>query len=192
MISSDNVPTDQVSTNRVSRVGRYAPDFELPGTDGAVYHLARRLESSQAIAIVFLSTTCPTSAQALPRLQLLQDEFAAQGFTVIGISANDRVQVPGDDRPGMEAFVAQHHITFPYIRDVTQDVARAFHVTCTPEVFLLDQESRIRYQGSIDDSPSDAEQVTKRYLRSAVMDLLHDQEIKLTETAAVGTAIAWR
>ena len=187
MISSDNAPA-----NQISMVGRYAPDFELPGTDGAVYHLARRLESCQAIAIVFLSPACPTSAQVLPRLQQLQEEFANQGFTFIGISANDRVQVPEDDRPGMETFVAHNGIAFPYIRDVTQDVARAFHVTCTPEVFLLDQESRIRYQGSIDDSPNDGNQVTKRYLRSAVMDLLHGQEITVTQTKATGTAIAWR
>ena len=173
-------------------VGRYAPDFELPGTDGSVYHLARRLESHLAIAIVFLSAACSTSTQVLIRLQQLQAEFAEKGFTVIGISANDRVQVPEDDLPCMETFVERNKIAFPYIRDVTQDVARAFHVTCTPEVFLLDQESRIRYQGAIDDSPEDGNQVTKRYLRSAVMDLLYGQDITLTQTAVSGTAIAWR
>lgn len=187
MISSDNAPA-----NQVSMVGRYAPDFELPGTDGAVYHLARRLESHPAIAIVFLSAACPISRQLLPRLEQLQAEFADQGFTFIGISANDRVQVPQDDRPGMEAFVAQNGITFPYIRDVTQDVARAFHVTCTPEVFLLDQDSRIRYQGAIDDNPRRAEQVTQRYLRSALMELLQGQEITVTQAEAAGTPMAWR
>ena len=187
MISSDNAPA-----NQVSMVGRYAPDFELPGTDGAVYHLARHLESHRAIAIVFLSAACSASAQVLPRLQQLQEAFSEKGFTVIGISANDRVQVPEDDQPGMEAFMAHHGIIFPYIRDVTQDVARAFHVTKTPEVFLLDQESRIRYQGAIDDSPNDGKQVTKHYLRVAVMDLLRGQEIAVTQTEAEGTAIAWR
>ena len=186
MISSDNAPTNS------SMVGRYAPDFELPGIDGEVYHLARHLESHPAIAIAFLSTTCPTSQQVLPRLQQLQAEFADQGFTVIGISANDRVQVPEDDRPGMEAFAATQSITFPYLRDVTQDVARTFHATCTPAVFLLDQKSRIRYQGAVDDSPNNAEQVTKRYLRSAIMDLLHQQEITVTQTEATGTPLAWR
>lgn len=186
MISSDNAPT-----NQTSMVGRYAPDFELPGTDGEVYHLARQLESHHVIAIVFLSAACSTSLQVLPRLQQLQGEFAEKGFMFIAISANDRVQVPEDDRPGMESFVAQNGIAFPYLRDVTQDVARAFQVTCTPEVFLLDQESRVRYQGSMDDSPNDGNQVTKRYLRSAVMDLLHGQEITVTQTDAVGTAIAW-
>ncbi len=173
-------------------VGRYAPDFELPGTDGAVYHLARRLESHRAIAIVFLSPACPSSVQVLSRLQQLQTEFSEQGFTVIGISANDRVQVPDDDQAGMEAFVAQYDIVFPYIRDMTQDVARAFQLTCTPEVFLLDQESRIRYQGAIDNSPTNSDQVSKHYLRSAVMDLLNDKEITVTQTEAVGTEIAWR
>lgn len=187
MISSDNVPAKPVSM-----VGRYAPDFELPGIDGAVCHLARRLELHRAIAIVFLSATCPTSRQVLPRLKQLQSDFADQGFTVIAISANDRVQVPEDDRPGMERFAAEQSLAFPFLRDVTQDVARAFSVTYTPEVFLLDQESRIRYQGTIDDSPNDGEQVTQPYLSSALQDLLAGQEIKLAETEAEGTPIAWR
>lgn len=187
MICSDTAPV-----NQPSMVGRYAPDFELPGTDGDVHHLARYLEFHKAIAIVFLSAPCATSLKIVSRLQQLQADFSEQGLRLIGISANDRVQVPADDLPAMETFVAQQGIEFPYIRDVTQDVARAFHVNCTPEVFLLDSEGRVRYQGALDDSPNDEALVTKRYLRSAVMDLLHNQEIKVTHTAVEGSGIAWR
>ncbi len=187
MICPDTAPV-----NQPSMVGRYAPDFELPGTDGDVHHLARYLEFHKAIAIVFLSAPCATSLQVLPRLQQLQEEFAEKGLRLIGISANDRVQVPADDLPAMESFAAQQKIDFPYIRDVTQDVACAFQVSCTPEVFLLDSEGRVRYQGAVDDSPNDASLVSKRYLRSAVMDLLYGQEITVTQTAVEGSAIAWR
>lgn len=172
-------------------VGRYAPDFELPGTDGDVHHLARYLDCHKAIAIVFLSAACPTSLAILPRLKQLQAEFAAQGFGIIGISANDRVQVPADDLAAMKTFVAQQGIEFLFIRDVTQDVACAFQVSCTPEIFLLDSESRVRYQGTLDDSPTDGSLVTKPYLRSAVVELLGDQEIAVTQTPAEGSAIAW-
>lgn len=173
-------------------VGRYAPDFELPGTDGEVHHLARYLEGRKAIAIVFFSASCSTSMHILSRLQQLQAEFADKGLKLICISANDRVQVPADDLPAMEAFVTAQGIDFLYLRDVTQDVARAFQVSCTPEVFLLDGESRVRYQGALDDSPNDESLVTKRYLRSAVMDLLHNQAVTVAQTMAEGSDIAWR
>jgi peroxiredoxin len=187
MISSNNVPADQVSM-----VGRYAPDFELPGTDGAVHHLARYLDHAQAIAIVFLSSACPVTAQNLPRITALLAEFEPQGFRVIGISANDRIQVLQDDLPQMMEFAGLHGLTFPYLRDVTQDVARTFRAICTPEVFLLDREGRVCYQGLIDDSPTDPGAVTQPYLRSAVVELLQGEAVSLAATQPTGTAIFWR
>lgn len=187
MISSNNAPADPISM-----VGRYAPDFELPGTDGAVHHLARYLDHAQAIAIVFLSSACPITLQALPRIQALLAEFESQGFRVIGISANDRIQVAQDDLPQMMEFAGRYGLTFPYIRDVTQDVARTFRAICTPEVFLLDGEGRVCYHGLLDDSPADPGAVTQPYLRAAVMELLQGQSVSLAETEPAGTTIFWR
>ena len=40
-------------------IGSYAPDFELPGIDNAVHHLARYLERSKAVGVVFMCNHCP-------------------------------------------------------------------------------------------------------------------------------------
>ena len=34
-------------------IGAYAPDFELPGTNGTVHHLARYLDDYRAVVVVF-------------------------------------------------------------------------------------------------------------------------------------------
>lgn len=180
MICPENTPV-----NPAPMLGRYAPDFELPGIDGNVHHLARYLEHHRAIAIVFLSGTCPQVAQTLPHLLGLQADLYDQGFTCIGISTNDAAQVPADNLDRMAIFAQQQGLTFPYIRDVTQDVAQAFGVSCTPEAFLLDADSRVRYQGSIQVEGEPA-------LAEATLALLADQALPVEATAPQGTPICWR
>ncbi len=177
-------------TNTV--IGAYAPDFELPGADQEVHHLARYLERYRAIGIVFLSNICPVVRQYLPRLQAIQADLQDQDFTLIGINANDLVRSPEDGLEPMGQFAQTHGIIFPYIRDITQDVAHTFQAAKTPEVFLLDQFGIIRYRGAIDDAPENPEAVQEPYLRTAAIALLQNQPVAVPETPAVGSDVLWR
>ncbi len=173
-------------------IGTYAPDFELPGTDEAVHHLARYLERHKAIGIVFLGNDCPQAKQYISRLLALQNELAGQGFTLIGINANDTVKSPADSLEQMKQFAQAHALSFPYIRDVTQDVAQTFQAKVTPGAFLLDANGIIRYRGLIDDCPEDATKVKATYLRDAAMQLLNGESLEVQETEATGSPILWR
>lgn len=173
-------------------IGRYAPDFELPGTDDAVHHLARYLEKWRAIGVVFMCNHCPYVRLYLERLKTLQAEFAAQGFTLIGINSNDATQFPEDGFEQMKAFAAEHRLNFPYLRDVTQDVARGFAAEKTPEVFLLDQAGIIRYNGRIDDNAQDPASVQTQDLREAIAQVLKGESVSQSDTEAIGCSLKWR
>jgi len=43
----------------MEKIGHYAPDFELPGIDDTVHHLARYLEKFQAVGVVMMRNHCP-------------------------------------------------------------------------------------------------------------------------------------
>ncbi len=174
-----------------SLLGRYAPDFELPGTDGAVHHLARYLETLHAVCVVFLANQCPTVQGYVDRLKQLQADFAPQGFTLVGMNANDLSQSAGDDLEGMKQFVAHTQLNFPYLRDVTQDVGRGFGAMVTPEVFLLNRQGIVCYSGGIDDAPGDAAAVQSAYLRQAVQQVLRGEPIVTPWVMATGSAITW-
>ncbi|GAB4365596.1 MAG: thioredoxin family protein [Elainellaceae cyanobacterium] len=178
------------NTNRA--IGHYAPDFELPGTDGAVHHLCRYLETFQAVGVVIMCNHCPYVRLYLERLKQIQSDFQGQGFTLIGINPNDDKQFPEDSFEKMKAFVSEYQLNFPYLKDITQEVAQSFGAECTPEVFLIDRSSVIRYSGAIDNNPPDASAVTASYLRSAITQLLSGQEISLTAAQAIGCSIKWR
>lgn len=175
-----------------SIVGSYAPDFELPGTDLSVHHLTRYLETFQAVGVVIMCNHCPYVRLYLDRLQQIQANFQAQGFTLVGINANDDRTYPEDSFEAMQAFAAEHQLNFPYLRDVTQDVARSFGAMRTPEAFLIDRLGIVRYTGAIDDNPQNSEVVQQAYFQDAIAQLLASQEILAKTTGAIGCSIKWR
>ncbi|WP_239651755.1 redoxin domain-containing protein [Neosynechococcus sphagnicola] len=115
-----------------TQIGDYAPDFELPGIDGNVHHLARYLERFQAVAIIVMCNHCPYVKGYLDRLKQLQETFQDQGCTLIGINANDADRYPEDSFDSMKTFASNHQLNFPYLRDVTQEVARSLGAGKTP------------------------------------------------------------
>jgi peroxiredoxin len=173
-------------------IGGYAPDFELPGIDGTVHHLARYLESHQAVAVVFMCNHCPYVKLYLDRLKQLQADLGPRGFTLIGINPNDADRYPDDSFENMKSFAAANSLNFPYLRDVTQDVAQTFGATKTPHVFLLNKAGRLSYTGSVDDNAQDAAGVKITYLSSAIGQILANQPITLTATEPVGCSVKWR
>lgn len=173
-------------------VGSYAPDFELPGIDGGVHHLAQYLQRYRAVGVVIMCNHCPYVRMYLDRLKHCQTEFEPQGCTLVGINANDDSQYPEDSFEQMKRFAADHQLNFPYLRDVTQDVARSFGAQRTPEVFLIDQSGVVQYSGAIDDSPQAPDSVQTHYLRDAITRLLTDQSIHAPATSAIGCSVKWR
>ncbi|MCG5057332.1 MAG: thioredoxin family protein [Limnoraphis sp. WC205] len=173
-------------------INSYAPDFELPGVDGEVHHLARYLERYRAVAVIFMSNQCSNVLLYLERLKQLQQEYADQGVTLVGINANDAIRSPEDNFEKMKEFAQGNHLNFPYIRDVTQDVANCFGARVIPEVFLLDQQGIICYRGQIDDNPDSAESISRPYLKQAIAQLLQGEVIEPSITEAVGESIQWR
>ncbi|MBE9178447.1 thioredoxin family protein [Oculatella sp. LEGE 06141] len=173
-------------------IGSYAPDFELPGIDNAVHHLGRYLGRYQAVGVIIMCNHCPSVRLYLDRLKQIQTEFQNQGFTLIGINANDDRAVPEDSFEQMKRFAAEQQLNFPYLRDMTQDVAHGFGAQRTPEAYLLDQSSALCYRGAIDDNPQSAQAVQTFYLRDAIAQLLAGKAITLNSTEPTGCSIKWR
>ena len=181
-----------ISETTGTPINGYAPDFELPGVDEEVHHLSRYLEKFRAIAVIFMCNQSPCVELYLNRLKQLQADFQDRDVTLIGINANDVNQHPDENFENMKIFAANNQLNFPYIRDMAQDVAESFGASHMPEVFLLDQDGRLRYKGLIDDNADNPEAVQFSYLRSAIDQLLNDQPIEPSSTNAIGCTLKWR
>lgn len=172
-------------------IGSYAPDFELPGTDGDVHHLGRYLERCQAVVVTFLANQCPYVQSCLDCLKQLQSTLAVQNIALIGINANDPDQSPADGFAEMKTFAEAHQLNFPYLRDVTQDVAMSFGVKHTPTLFLVNSKSVLCYAGPLSDRP-DTTSVDCGQLQQKVARILNGETIAPAPAEMVGSPIKWR
>jgi peroxiredoxin len=173
-------------------IGDRAPDFELPGADGEVYHLTRYLENQQIVGVIFMGNECPYVRLYIDRLKQIQSDFRDRGLILIGINANDAEQFPEESLEQMKTFAQENDLNFPYLRDSSQDVAHSFGAKTTPQVFLLDGKGTIRYYGAIDDSPNTPEAVKQPFLRQAITALLEGKDINPTATEIMGCSLKWR
>jgi peroxiredoxin len=172
--------------------GDAAPDFELPGTDGETYTLDS-FADSEALLVVFTCNHCPY-AQA--KFDLLNDVAAEyDDVSVVGINPNDAEEYPDDSFEKMQEFVDSGRIRYDaYLRDESQDVARAYGAVCTPDPFLFAKEGEefvLAYHGRVDDAMNPDDDPSEFYIREAIDALLAGDEIPFDDMPSRGCSIKW-
>ena len=174
--------------NPTRNIGEAAPEWsELPGVDGRPHSLAD-YQSYDVLVIAFTCNTCPTAVDYEDRLMALTQQVADGGkCAVIALNAN---QVADDQLPKMKQRALEKRFNFVYLRDETQQVAKAFGATVTPEFFVLDKQRRIVYMGALDDSTQPAE-VKTRYVEEAIAATLAGQKVTTAETAPRGCLVRY-
>lgn len=173
------------------KVGDIATDFKLPNVDGKMVSLADYKEAKGFI-VVFTCNTCPYAKAYEDRINDLDKKYAGKGYPVIAIMPNNPKVQPGDSMEAMKKRAEEKSFSFPYLMDEGQKIYPQFGATKTPHIFLLQKTKKgnvVKYIGAIDDNFQDAAAVNTRYVEDAVDALLAGEEIKLTETKALGCTI---
>lgn len=171
-------------------IGAQAPDFELPGTDGASWS-ASDSDAAAATVVVFTCNHCPYALAWHDRIADVARDYADLGVRVLTINSNDAERYPRDSFDAMKARVEREDWPMPYLHDGTQEVARAYDAKVTPDVFVLDPERTLRYRGAPDGDYDDPGQ-RAAWLREALDAVLAGDEPSRAETKPVGCSIKWK
>ncbi|MBU0679074.1 MAG: thioredoxin family protein [Verrucomicrobia bacterium] len=172
-------------------IGGDAPDFNLPGTDGKNYSLAS-FEGSKAVVISFTCNHCPYAVAYEDRFISLAKEFGPKDVAFLAICCNDAENYPQDNFENMKKHADQAGFNFPYLRDDSQDVAKAYGAVCTPHLFLLDGARKLVYEGRIDDNWQDPGSVKSQDLRTAIEAVLAGNPVTNPNTNPMGCSIKWK
>ena len=174
-------------------LGTSAPDFDL--TDVVTGHQV----STQAVCrpkgmlVMFICRHCPFVKHLERALAQLGRDYEGTGVGIVAISSNDAANYP-DDAPASLADQARElGFTFPYLYDETQEVARAYDATCTPDFFLFDDGLKLVYRGQFDDSrPDSGIPVTGRDLRAALAAVIAGKAVNSDQRPSIGCNIKWK
>jgi len=165
-------------------IGDQAPGFSLPDTDGGEH-------GPQGVTVVaFTCNHCPYALAWHDRLLDAARDY--DGVTFLAINPNDAERYPADSMDAMrERVSADGGWPLPYLRDETQEVARAYDAKTTPDLFVLDAEGRLRYRGAPDADHRDPS-LNAAWLREALDAVLAGEQPARPETDPVGCSVKWR
>jgi peroxiredoxin len=172
----------------VIAIGERAPSFSLPDT-GSVAH---GLPADDTAVVCFTCNHCPYALAWHERIIAVANDYAARGVRVLAINPNDAERYPRDSLEAMRARVQQGEFDgVPYLRDESQEVARAYAAETTPDLFVVDGAGILRYRGAPDGDYDDPAQ-NAAWLRAALDAVLAGRAPDPAQTQPVGCSIKWR
>ncbi len=143
---------------------------------------------SNAVVLVFLSTTCPICNKYAPELKRLDADFSGKGVRMI------LVQIESDlTRKAAAAHAKEYGLPSPVALDPEHKLAKLTGAKTTPEAVVLSPAGKILYRGRIDDRfrelGTDSLNARRTDLRDALAEILAGKPVSTPETKSVGCFI---
>jgi peroxiredoxin len=169
-------------------IGEGAPTFTLPDTAGTIH----APDGASATVVVFTCNHCPYALAWHDRIIGVASDYADRGVSMLAINPNDADRYPRDSLDAMRARVEGGEFgDVPYLRDESQEVARAYDARTTPDLFVLDSGGVLRYRGAPDGDQDDPSE-DAAWLRGALDAVLEGRAPDPDETRPVGCSIKWK
>ncbi|HBF12273.1 MAG TPA: thioredoxin family protein [Deltaproteobacteria bacterium] len=179
-------------------LGSPMPTFTLTDPHGKEYS-SESLLGSKGLLVAFTCNHCPYALAVWPRLMRLAKEAQKLGINTVGINPNIHPDYPEDAPEKMKEKIKEWGISFPYLIDATQKVAKDFKAQCTPDLYLFQGGARAQqaapllvYHGRLDDNWQDESKVTRNELREAIDNLSSGKPISGKQFPSMGCSIKWR
>jgi thiol-disulfide isomerase/thioredoxin len=150
------------------------------------------LDSSKPSLIMFICNHCPYVIHYHSEIQQISRDYKNL-INMAAISSNDVEIYPQDGPQEMLDLWEELGLSFPYLFDETQMIAKAYKAECTPEFYLFDPNQKLVYRGRLDEStPNSNIQPSGKDLRNALDNLLNNTAIDPNQSPSMGCNIKWK
>tara|TARA_B100000965_G_C19243386_1_gene605438 strand:- start:29 stop:583 length:555 start_codon:yes stop_codon:yes gene_type:complete len=181
------------TTTKAIKLGFKAPSFHLFNPFENKIQSLNELKSSKATVLIFMCNHCPYVVHIVSGLVKLANKFIPEGVSFISINSNDITKYPEDSPERMIDFVHNNNLPFPYLFDETQEVAKLYHASCTPDFSVFDGDMKCIYRGQMDSSrPGSGIPVNGEDLRLVLESLLNNKPLNMIQKPSVGCNIKWK
>jgi peroxiredoxin len=178
-----------------AEVGKPAPDFTLPDTDGHPVHLADY--KGKTVVLEWFNPDCPyvNNAHLKGSLVTAAKRHEAEGVVWLGINSG----APGKQGYGADATragKAKFGLDHPILLDESGSIGHAYGATNTPQLFVIDAAGLLAYRGAVDNSPDgEGESPTGgklvSYVDQALGDLAAGRAVATPSTKAYGCSVKY-
>ena len=171
-------------------IGAKSPDFSLPATDGKTYSLSD-FSNYATLVVFFTCNHCPFVTGSDEVTRETANEFQPKGVGFVAINSNSTNTKPNDSFEHMVERMDENKFPWKYLRDESQDVARAYGALRTPHFYVFDEQRNLVYTGRSVDNPRETDKMTVNNLRDALAQHISGKLITITKTNPIGCNVKW-
>ncbi len=172
------------------KTGDQAPGFELLGIDDKMHSLID-YKDYQGLLVIFMCNHCPYVKAKVDAIKEIHNKFKDK-IAVVGINSNDPINYPDDNFDSMKKVASEKDIKFDYLVDETQEIAKKYGATCTPDPFLFDKEGKLIFHGRIDDAMNPEQTATEKTMINNLETFLAGKKIDKDFDPSIGCSIKWK
>jgi len=168
------------------------PHFQLKNALDDNLYASTSLSNGKPSLIMVICNHCPYVIHYHEELKRINKDFGDL-IDFVAISSNDIKNYPQDGPEQMKELFTNLGLSFPYLFDETQDIAKVLRAECTPEFYLYDNNDMLVYRGRMDNSsPGNDIEVSGNDLRNACSNLLKGVPISSDQHPSMGCNIKWK
>ena len=150
------------------------------------------LDVNKSSLIMFICNHCPYVIHYHDEIIRLEKDYSKK-VNLVAIRSNDIINYPQDSPAKMKELWETLGLSFPYLFDETQDVAKKYKAECTPEFYLFDSNKKLIYRGRMDEtSPGSDKKPSGKDLRTAIDNLENNRPISNDQHPSMGCNIKWK
>ncbi len=172
-------------------IGTTMPDFTLSDPNGTSFS-RNALMGTKGLLIIFTCNHCPYAKAIWPRTIDCANDAANLGVNTVAINPNIHPDYPADSPEAMLSKINEWGLSFPYLVDDSQLVAKQYDAQCTPDIYLLAHDSSLFYHGRLDDNWQDEHAVTSQDVNTAIQMLISGEKPPTQQWPSIGCSIKWQ
>ena len=166
-------------------LGSSLKEFNLLDTVSGNNFSSTELDDTKPSLIMFICNHCPYVIHYHDEIKRLAGDYA-EILNMVAISSNDIENYPQDGPDKMRDLWEDLGLSFPYLFDSTQEIAKKYKAECTPEFYLFDHSQQLVYRGRLDESsPNSGTEPTGEDLRDAIDNLISGKEINSNQLPSI-------
>ena len=171
-------------------IGQKAINFKLLATDGKDYSLAD-FNQFKFLVLFFTCNHCPYVKGSDEETRKTVIKFSEQDVKFVGINSNSENTYSEDSFDAMVERMRIMKFPWIYLRDKSQEIAKAYGALRTPHFFVFDEMRNLAYTGRGVDNPRDISKMTINNLDIALDELTSGKPISVPLTNPIGCNIKW-
>ena len=175
----------------ICQFGAKAISFSLKGIDDKTYNL-EEIKGENGTLVMFICNHCPYVKGVIDRLVADVIDLQKKGIGCVAIMSNDAEKYPEDSFENMKQFSKKNNFTFPYLYDLTQEIAKEYGAVCTPDFFGYNKNLELQYRGRLDNAGISGEILKDKELLNAFHQIVKSGKGPKEQKSSMACSIKWK